>query len=183
MSRATRSYRHRWHSSNGRVRLREWPGVQVRVPRAALELLSRWLTEPVTIEVVPRAAVRQLWRRDNGGSRFPGHYAFRAYTRDHHVRLVSDGTETSASLTWLLLHELAHVLVNESPMLNEALRSVPKPRGYLTSDAAHEAWPEEKLANLVADQFSCRVGSRPGLDRLWWRRRVERLVRPFARQG
>jgi hypothetical protein len=180
---AAKAYRHKWRSTNGKIRLREWPGAQVVVPRQALEALSGWLQAPVCIEVIPRSAVRQLWQRDFGSAAFPGQYAFRAFTRGHHVRLVSDHTETPASLTWLLLHELAHVLVNESPMLDEALRSVPKPEGYLTNDAAHEAWPEEQLANLVANQFACRVGSRPGLDRLWWRRRVQRLVRPSGRSG
>jgi hypothetical protein len=139
------------------------------------------LTAPVLIEVVPREAVQQLWRRDFGRSPFPGTYAFRAFTRGNHVRLLADRTETRASLTWLLLHELAHFAVNQEPLLDQALRSVPKPAGYLTNDKAHEAWPEEHLANLVADQLAPRVGSRPGLDRLWWRRRVDRL-RPSTRR-
>jgi len=175
-------YRHRWTSSNGLLRLVEWPGVEVRVARSALEQISELLTAPVLVEIVPRQAVRQLWRRDFGRARFPGDYAFRAFTRDDHVRLLSDGTETQASLTWLLLHELAHFAVNQEPLMDTALRSVPKPAGYLTNDAAHERWPEEQLANLVADQLAPRVGSRPGLDRLWWRRRVERL-RPSIRRG
>lgn len=175
-------YRHRWTSSNRLLRLVEWPGVEVRVARSALEQISELLTAPVLVEIVPRQAVRQLWRRDFGRARLPGDYAFRAFTRDDHIRLLSDSTETQASLTWLLLHELAHFAVNQEPLMDTALRSVPKPAGYLTSDAAHERWPEEQLANLVADQLAPRVGSRPGLDRLWWRRRVERL-RPSTRRG
>lgn len=91
--------------------------------------------------------------------------------------LLSDLTETTQSLTWLLLHELAHVEVNQTSLLDAALRSIPRPKDYLTNDEAHEAWPEEQLANLVADRLSSRLGSRPGLNRLWWRQRVRALTR------
>ena len=110
--------------------------------------------------------------RGHGRQAIPGTYAFRGYTRGNRVVLLSDATETPASLTWLLLHELAHVQVNNAPMLDKAFSSVPRPANYLTSDAAHERYPEEQMANLVADQLAPHFDSRPGLNRIWWRRRV-----------
>jgi len=151
----------------------------VQIPAQVWASLARgsYLDTHVCVELIPRRLVRRLWARDMGGKPFPGYYAFRAYTRGRRVVLLSDHTETPQSLTWLLLHELAHVQVNGSPLLDRALRSIPKPRGYLTSDAAHEAWPEEGLANLVADQLAPRFGSRPGLNRIWWRSRVQAVSR------
>jgi hypothetical protein len=130
----------------------------------------------VHVEVVPRPLVRELWARDMGSKPFPGYYAFRAYTRGDRVVLLSDTTETPQSLTWLLLHELAHVEVNRAPLLDAGLRSIPRPKDYLTSDQAHESWPEERLANLVADRLAPLFGSRPGLNRLWWRSRVRSVT-------
>ncbi len=151
----------------------------VQIPAQVWSSLAgqSYLDTHVFVELIPRRLVRRLWARDMGGKPFPGYYAFRAYTRGRRVVLLSDHTETPQSLTWLLLHELAHVQVNGSPLLDRALRSVPKPRDYLTSDAAHEAWPEEKLANLVADQLAPQFGSRRGLSRIWWRSRVQSLSR------
>jgi hypothetical protein len=60
-------------------------------------------------------------------------------------------------------------------MLDKAFSSVPRPANYLTSDAAHERYPEEQMANLVADQLAPHFDSRPGLNRIWWRRRVGRI--------
>ncbi len=134
-----------------------------------------YLSTAVHVELVPRSLVRKLWRRDMGSKPFPGTYAFRGYTRGNRVVLLSDATETPASLTWLLLHELAHVQVNNAPMLDKAFSSIPLPAGYMTSDAAHERYPEEQMANLVADQLAPHFDSRPGLNRIWWRRRVGSL--------
>lgn len=135
----------------------------------------------VTIRLLPRSKVKADWKKNlDRGKPFPGYYAYRAYTRGTTVTLFVDETETPESILWLLAHELAHVAVNGAPMLHEALRSIPKPRDYLTSDEAHEAYPEEQLANLVADQWMVILGSQPGLDRLWWRKRVRRL-RPSGR--
>jgi hypothetical protein len=142
-----------------------------------------YLSTGVSVEIVPRGLVRELWWRDQGAKSFPGDYAFRAYTRGNRVVLLSDATETPESLTWLLLHELAHVGVNASPYLQRAFRSRKRPAQYMTDDEAHERWPEEQLANHVADQLAPHFGSRPGLDRLWWRARVRRPRRvrqPFT---
>lgn len=150
----------------------------VSIPDAVWLALSRsYPGMKVLVEVVPRPFVRQLWSRDMGVKPFPGYYAFRAYTRGDRVVLLSDAAETPQSLTWLLLHELAHVEVNRASLLDAALRSIPRPKDYLTSDEAHESWPEERLANLVADELSPRFGSRPGLNRLWWRERVRSMTR------
>jgi len=137
---------------------------------------DKYLDMGSRVEVVPRSCVRLLWKRDMGEKPFPGFYAFRAYTRGRSVVLLSDWTETTQSLTWLLLHELTHVQVNSNPMLDRALRSVERPVDYLTSDEAHEEWPEEQLANLSADQLAPRYASRPGLNRVWWRSRVSNQI-------
>lgn len=150
----------------------------VEIPSLVWQALVRdkYLDMGVRVEVVPRSCVRLLWKRDMGLKPFPGFYAFRAYTRDRDVVILSDWTETSQSLIWLLLHELTHVQVNNTPMLDRALRSIERPVNYLTSDEAHESWPEEKLANLSADQLAPRYASRPGLNRIWWRSRLSDQV-------
>jgi hypothetical protein len=147
------------------------------IPRAIWAKLAHgpYLNTVVHVELVPRHLVRRLWSRDMGSKPFPGQYAFRGYTRGNRIILLSDATETPASLTWLLLHELSHVQINNAPILDRALRSIPKPRDYLTSDVAHGQWPEEQLANRVADQLAPHFDSRPGLNRIWWRRRTRRV--------
>ena len=149
-------------------------GLAVPIPDAVWHKLATgpYLDRPLLVELVPRLLVQELWARDMGTRPFPGVYAFRAYTRDQRVVLLSDPTETPQSLVWLLLHELAHVQVNSRPLLDEAFRSVPRPTGYLTSDEAHEAWPEERFANQMADILAPAFGSRPGLNRIWWRSRT-----------
>ena len=134
--------------------------------------IEEHLRIPVVVEWVPRAWVRALWERDNPGKPFPGMYAFRAYSRGPSTKILVDHTETKESALWVLLHELAHTQLETSPLISAAYRSVPRSSSYVTSDAQHEAWPEEQLANLVANQWATSLGSRPGLDRAWWRRRV-----------
>ncbi len=146
----------------------------VAIPVAVWHKLASgpYLDKPLLVEIVPRSLVAELWSRDMGSKPFPGRYAFRAYTRGCRVVLLSDATETPQSLVWLLLHEMAHVQVNERPLLDEAFRSIPRPVGYVSSDEAHEAWPEERFANQMADILAPAFGSRPGLNRLWWRTRT-----------
>lgn len=161
-------------SSVGQLRLVIHGAPEVLPPIRALALIGS-LPYPhtaVTVELVPRILVHRLWARDFPGKPFPGEHAFRAYTRDAHVVILVDKTETQQSLIWLLLHELSHVAVNGAPALDAAFRSVPRPNGYLTSDAAHESWPEEQFANAVADRMAPLLGSQPGLNRLWWRQRT-----------
>jgi hypothetical protein len=148
------------------------PDVVIPLPVWQKLASGPYLDKPVLVEVVPRSLVRELWARDMGSKPFPGAYAFRAYTRGCKVVLLSDATETAQSLVWLLLHELAHVQVNDRPLLEEAFRSTPRPPGYVSNDEAHEAWPEERFANQMADALAPSFGSRPGLNRLWWRTRT-----------
>jgi hypothetical protein len=91
------------------------------------------------------------------------------------IRVFVDETETLDSVKWLVLHELAHVLVTAQPTLAETLRAQPRPPGYPHDDDAHEAVLEEKLANAFADKHA----PVPGLDRRWWRQRVERHLKPL----
>ncbi len=88
------------------------------------------------------------------------------------IRVYVDETETPDSIKWLVLHELAHVLVTAEPTLAETLRSQPRPRGYPHDDDAHEAVLEEQVANTFADKLA----PVPGLDRRWWRQRVEKRM-------
>jgi hypothetical protein len=152
------------------------PGTEQWVPsHNALETLGRALKVAVRVEFIPRSRVREIWIRDHSrGDSFPGHYAFRAYTKDKLVRLFVDQTETRDSALWLLVHELAHVAVDSNDLLDLAYSSFPRPAAYRTDDRAHEAWPEEQLANNVADQWGQRLGYPAGLNRLWWRKRVPR---------
>jgi hypothetical protein len=145
-------------------------------PPTVLARIACMLRGDVTVELVHRDKLAKLWRETHGAEPLPaGRYAFRAWARGSNIHIVVDETETPQSVVWLLLHELAHTEVSRSRMLQHAFRSAPRDPAYMTSDAAHEAAPEEQLANRVADSFARQVGSRPGLHRIWWRRRVDRL--------
>jgi hypothetical protein len=91
--------------------------------------------------------------------------------RNGTVLLYVDETETKDSVKWLVLHELAHILVTAQPTLAETLRSQPRPSGYPKDDAAHEAVIEEQVANAYADLLA----PVPGLDRRWWRKRTQAM--------
>jgi hypothetical protein len=160
--------------ATSRMRITVLPGAEPWVPsRATIDKLAKALGVPASVEYIPRTMVESVWERDHpGGDPFPGRYAFRAYTRGDQVRMFVDSTETPQSALWLLVHELAHIAVDSNDLLDLAYRSFPRPPGYRTNDAAHEAWPEEQLANDVADQWGQRLGYPPGLNRLWWRKRV-----------
>ena len=131
------------------------------------------LPGPQRVVFHPRTERERAWSEDHPGRKAPGHaYSFRAYTFGPVTRIFVDGTETPASAGWLLAHELAHALLNRVPSLAEALQHHPRPARYATSDAAHEAVPEEQVANRVADLVAIRLGGRPGLNRHWWRART-----------
>jgi hypothetical protein len=135
--------------------------------------LACMLSRDATIHFWPRRSVRQVWERVHGEPmpELPP-YAFRAWSNGDTAHVFVDDTETPESARWLVLHELAHLDLAGAPLLHNAYRSIPRPSGYLRYDAVHEAQPEEQMANLVADQLAALIGSRPGLDRTWWRRRV-----------
>ena len=150
------------------------PGAEKWAPsRQTAQKIACLLSRDVAVEYAPRSMLEAIWQRDHGSPLPVDRYAFRAYARGGRAVLFVDETETPASATWLLLHELAHLDLPNSRLLFRAYRSVDKPDGYLTDDVAHEAHPEEQMANLVADQVLPTLGYPAGrYDRLWWRRRV-----------
>lgn len=155
------------------------PGAERWAPTPAeLGPVACALRGNVTVQIWPRAALPAVWAQDHGPTPVPGGtHGFRAYTRDHVVKVFVDGTETRDSLLWLLHHELAHVGVTQTPGLVQSLRRAPREPGYPSQDAAHERHPEERHANAVADAWMLRLGRPSGLDRVWWRHRVQSRVR------
>jgi hypothetical protein len=149
------------------------PGAEPWAPdQRALDRLACELSNDVRIDLYPRSALPALWERDYGESYALDSHAFRGWSDARHVTLLADETETPDSIAWLLAHELAHIELGRTPSLREHYRSIPKPIGYLSSDSAHEAWPEEGLANEMADDLMRELELVPGRDRFWWRRRV-----------
>ena len=151
-----------------------WPGTERWVPPPEQRRKIACLLSGTTlVEYVPRSQVHRVWARDHGGQPFPlNPYDFRAYARSGRTTIFVDPTETQQSATWLLLHELAHIELGRNKMLRGAYRRIPKSKNYLTSDRAHEAHPEEQLANQVANSWAPHIGIPTGLDRLWWRKQV-----------
>ena len=167
-----------------KIKLIVGPGAEPWAPGPrSLGRLTSAMRTPVRVEILHRREARRRWRLDHPqGAPYPGDYAYRAYTRGSRVLLLVDNTETRDSVIWLLVHELAHVAVDNSALLKSAFRSIPRPPGYPADDDAHGQVPEERLANLIADQWGPILGYTPGLDRKWWRRRVE-AVRPRYHPG
>lgn len=162
------------------VRLR--PGTEPWLPQASvLEVLAKHLAQDVEVRLWPRAELARAWARSHGGATLPDlpAYSFRAWANPstNEINLLVDETETPASTTWLLLHELAHLELRASPFVTTALAMARarRPRAYWTSDAAHQAEAEERIADWIATAWFRRLGfGRPHRrDRLWWRRRVQ----------
>jgi hypothetical protein len=132
------------------------------------------LTWPGTeVHLHPRKDIKRIFRKDNPLDPFPNKpYAFRAWnvSENDRIRVFVDETETPESVEWMILHEVGHSHVTHTPALKH-LRRIPKPANYATSDEAHASVPEERWCNGFADKRA-RV---PGLDRLWWRRRMTML--------
>ena len=158
--------------------IKAWPGAEPWMPSAqARQQLACLLSRGATVELVPRSNLPALWRRDFAGQAMLPTYSFRAYARDNRIVILVDRTETPASVLWLLGHELAHAELSNTKLLRAAYRSIPKDPDYMTDDQAHEANPEEQLANLVANRVCERAGfCEQGMDRHWWRDRVQRMV-------
>lgn len=152
-----------------RIAVRVHPGAESWAPAPAeLADLACGIHRDALVEIVPRRDLEAAWQMSHPGTRPPARpYAFRAWTNGSHAVILVDATETRESVLWLLWHELAHQEIDVHLPLARALRAVPRPEGYLVDDDAHEAWPEERLANAVANQGRGRV-----LDRRWWRRRT-----------
>jgi hypothetical protein len=159
----------------GQLTVEVRPGAEAWVPPARwFRFFGDALPGPQRVVFHPRSERARAWAEDHPERKEPpGHaYSFRAYTRGPVTRIFVDDTETRASTGWLLAHELAHALLNRVPSLATELRRHPRPERYATSDEAHEAVPEEQVANRVADLVSTRLGGRPGLNRRWWRART-----------
>lgn len=147
--------------------------------------ISRHVRMSVRVLVRLRSDLPRVWEETHPGQSLPSlpPYAFRAWCQPEglpggpHERLVVllvDHTETAASVTWLLLHELVHAELRASPLIAQALARVKKPRDYLTSDEAHQNHAEERIADWIATIWYRQLGfPRPWRrDRVWWRARV-----------
>ena len=140
--------------------------------------LSSWVGGPVTVEYWPRSRAREAWERHHPGKTFQREpYSFRAWSNKKAklAVLLVDELETRQSALWLLCHELGHLELNHAPLLRRAYKQKKK-ASYWTSDAGHEAHPEEQMANLVGTRTLARLGH-PAvqLDRPWWRKRVRAM--------
>ena len=154
--------------------IRVHPGAEPWAPDdAGVQRLACLLSRHVSVDVYHRSQLPGVWWAKTGRKLTHAPHSFRAWSNDGHAVLLVDGTETPESIVWLLAHELAHIELGRSCLLRRAYRSIPKPAAYLDNDDAHEAYPEEGVANQVADQIAPLAGGRSGLNRRWWRRRVK----------
>ena len=159
---------------DGLLTLELRPGTEAWAPPARwMPVLGEGLLGPQRVVIHPRSERDLAWGEDHAGAKAPGGpYSFRAYTLGPVTRIFVDNTETRASVGWLILHELAHAVLNRAPRTAGPLRSQPRPTNYATNDTAHEAVPEEQICNRVADLLTVQLGGRPGLNRHWWRKRT-----------
>jgi hypothetical protein len=102
-------------------------------------------------------------------------YRYRAVNNGSKTTIYVDGTETPESVKWLLLHEMTHATINRCTEAARIIRSQPKPKDYATNDEAHASVWEEQIANACADYLAPSMETYPGLDRFWWRTRVNTL--------
>jgi len=153
--------------------IEDWTKPQ-KVDRELVNHFSNQVGGKVWLKVFPRRMVKTVWNFEKPITPFPPKkYAFRAFAKGSQITLFDDNTETKESLSWLLLHELAHVMVTRNKKLRIHFRTIDKPEGYLISDAAHESSPEEQFANMMADRWFKEWYNKPGsYHRLWWRKRV-----------
>ena len=169
-----------------RILVRAEPGTEAWVPSFDdLADLACSLTNDVQVEVYPRNQVARVWAQENGGAALPvDPYAFRAFAKGRRALLFVDPTETKDSVLWLLVHELTHLELPQSRLLHEVYRNRERDPAYLHSDEAHEADLEERFANQIADVMMARFGRPTGLDRRWWRKRVQSMLsHPLAHRA
>lgn len=95
-------------------------------------------------------------------------YAFRAFTRGNDSYVFVDPTETKKSTAWILSHELAHQMVDRTPVLEQAFDDATVHGPDRAGDHFHEVDPEERFADGIATRL---IG--PRLDRTWWRERTK----------
>jgi len=162
--------------SLGSSRLEDWTHNRKLSPKMIKFAVSK-VGGNVNLRLFPRRLVSSVWKWEKPGSVYDLRpYAFRAFARNNIISIFDDKTETADSLLWLLLHEIAHIWVTRTPKLRRQFRNRPKPKGYLTDDAAHESSPEEQFANMMADQwFHEATGQHGSFHRLWWRKQVEQV--------
>jgi hypothetical protein len=137
------------------------------------------LGDGVDVFIYHRRELPGVWAAAHRGQALPAsaRWSFRAWARGPVVRIFVDATETPASVAWVLLYELAHVELGRSRYLASGWRSQAKPADYLIDDDVHEAWPEEKVANMVATSQMPVLGyQRTRYDRYWWRGRVRQRL-------
>jgi hypothetical protein len=160
-----------------RIQVRAAPGTEPWVPSPDdLADLACSLTNDVVVEIHPRADVDRVWADEHEGAALPvDRYAFRAFANGRRAVLFVDASETRDSVLWLLVHELTHLELPQSRLLEEVYRNRERDPAYLHSDEAHEADLEERFANQIADAMMARIGRPTGLDRRWWRSRVQRM--------
>lgn len=148
---------------------------------SALALIDRHTARDVDVRLWPRAMLAQAWGSTHQGAPPPElpPYAFRAWANPQlgRVTVLVDRTETPQSVTWLLLHELGHMELRTSPLVAGALAATVRDPAYMHDDHAHQADPEERIADWMATRWYRRLGfARPWrLDRHWWRARVRRM--------
>lgn len=147
-------------------------------PARGAAAVASLLQSPVVVYLHRRPDLAAAWAAATGGRAPPAvaPYSFRAWAPRGagHVHVLVDETETPASVAWLILHELTHAELGRSPYLAAAFRELtPQPQGYLSSDEAHEAHPEEVVADFVATRMLPVMGHPArNYDRGWWRPRV-----------
>ena len=144
------------------IRVMADPGTEPWVPDAA------WWAA-LSAKVPPGQTVHIQRRPASNG------YRYRAVNNGSKTIVYVDDAETPESVKWLLLHEMTHATINRCPAAANIIRSQPKPKNYATSDEAHASVWEEQIANACADYLAPSMGTYPGLDRFWWRKRVNNL--------
>ncbi len=153
----------------------------------ALRMINGHLAQEVHVRLWDRTDLAHAWAVGHPGQALPNlpRYAFRAWAepRTGNVHVLVDNTETPESVTWLLLHELAHHELRASPFVAGALAQTIRHPRYMTDDDAHQADPEERIADWIATRWFRQLGYPPPLrrDRHWWRARVRRV--PAGRAG
>lgn len=168
-----------------RLHVQVFPGTRPWLPALQhLQVIDRLLTGPAQVQLHRRADLTRVWREEHGAELPGGPWSIRAWSTGDRAFIFVDPTETRQSTLWLFGHELAHVELNRAPLLKAAV-AAPRDPDYLISDDAHEASPEEQLANRAgAMLLELLAGEREELDRRWWRQRVKaRALRAHTRGG
>lgn len=116
------------------------------------------------VKILPRQVADQEL-----GKKLPP-YSFRAFTRGPTSTVFVDATETPESVAFLVAHELAHQVVDTSPVLDQAFQDARVQTSEPWSDRFHERDAEERFCDGVAGRL---LGT--WYDRTWWRGRTRRI--------